>query len=125
MINLAGCVYEGSPRDIIVKMSEQIAEVLRQSHMPITGVGIVALMHVALCMVHAGVDDPTNCGNMPSFKTLLRVLTHGFSQDNWSAEELEEFEGEFARMVESLGGSKIPKGEKLGTPIMSPTLGVH
>ncbi len=131
MANLAGKLYEGSPRDIVVKMSEHIAGVLREAYMPASGVYAIALMHVAVSIVVAGrkaqESGDTSMGEMPSFTTMLRVLTHGLAQDKWSNEELEEFGAEFGRMIESIGGTKIQKDDpfKQGSVMMSPSLGVH
>ena len=108
-----GKVYQGSPKTIIVEISEEIANLLHKNSIHPTGVHILSLLHVAACAIRSGLDDKaqgksTIMGDMPSLRLLLSVLTHGISGSDWDNEELVVFNKEFMAIVKSLGGSVLP-----------------
>ena len=112
-------IYEGTPRDIIVKLAREMADAFGNAGIPMTGVHVIALMHL-LCS--AAVTAEASDGKMPSFRTLLQVLTHGITRTDWSQEELESFGEEFCSIVESLGGGKVEHGKPYpAPPWMGPT----
>ena len=113
MSPIGGTVIEGSPSDIMRRLSGEIIEVLQRSGMQPTGIHALALCHAMLAMIKAGIDcrnDP-GVGEMPSFKMLLGVLTHGMSGAKWTNAEKQDFDDEFCKIVESLGGRKLAPGE--------------
>ena len=110
-----GKVYQGSPKEIVVALSEEISTLFAEHGMPPTGVHVIALLHVVACAVRSALDDKAKgvsnqCGDMPSFKSMLAVLTHGLSGSEWTQQELRAFNDEFCGLIKSLGGSVLPKG---------------
>lgn len=116
--------YSGTPKEIIVKISEELAQMLAESGRPPNGLTVLAMLHVAACMVKAGNDaaavfEANDLGIMPSFKSSLAVLVHGLLASDWTTEELIAFDQDFVRIIESLGGTKLPKSGDV-PPIMAP-----
>lgn len=121
--SIEGRIYEGTPRDITIKLCEEIAEVLSNGGYHPSGLHVIALLHIAACMVRSEGQESSGVGKMPSLKTMLRVVTHGMTGANWSDQETEEFGKEFVEIIESLGGSKLPPGIKasrMAMPFISP-----
>lgn len=122
-------VIEGSPSDIMRELSGEIVEVLQAAGIQPTGMQALAMCHALVAMVRAGIDcrDEPGVGQMPSFAMLLGVLSHGLSGSKWTDDERKQFDEEFCKIVESLGGHKLAPGEprRSGTQpiIMSPKLG--
>lgn len=121
---LTGTTYEGTPKEIVVRISEEIARLLEQSNRPTNGLTALALIHVAACMIRAGNDalksGDSAMGKMPSFASALGTLVHGLLSSGWTVEELNAFDKDFVQIIESLGGVRLPKGAKSDTPVMAP-----
>lgn len=121
-------IIEGSPSEIMRKLSDDMVEVLQAAGIQPSGVHALAMCHCLVAMIRAGQDckGEQGVGLMPSFRMLLGVLTHGLSGVAWGAEEKEQFNDEFCRIIESLGGHKLKPGEARASTmpmVMSPKMG--
>ena len=118
-----GRIYQGSPRDLINTISQEITDALNRADTHASPIHALAMLHVAASLikqVNAGQIE----GKAPSFKSILSVVMRGIDGGKWTDAELKEFDEDFCGIVESLGGYKL--GARQSTPnIMSPTLGVH
>ena len=114
-------VYEGTPKQIITRMTHELADVLHAAGHGPSGVHVIALLHLVASVVKSGIEDKE--GQMPSFKSMLGILTHGVTGTPWSNEEMTAFDKEFQAIVESYGGRKITKDKPVN--MMSPSLGIH
>lgn len=94
-------VYTGTPADILNSVSKQVANALEQSGMPPTGIHALAILHVACSIMRNHKNDAL----MPSFKMTLATFMHSLNGTEFTPESAVEFNREFARMVESLGGT--------------------
>lgn len=122
---IGGELVQGTPKEIVNKVSKDLVELLHKAGIPPTGVYVLALLHVVACAVRAEAKEPTGV-KMPSFKTLLSILVHSSTGSPWSNEEAQAFDEEFTGIVESMGGYKVDGQQKSKAPmIMSPSLGVH
>ncbi len=118
-------VYQGTPREIVIRVSTEIADILQAAGTQPTGIHLLAMLHLVACIVRMETESPNPAsGRMPSFSSMLSLLTHHVSATAWTDEEARAFDTEFASIVESLGGHKM--GTRKDLPmIMSPSLGVH
>ena len=98
-------VHKGCPRDILISVSQEIADVLKNAGISPTGVHVAALFHVAVCAVKAAVPAQ---GQMPSYGLLLKLLTGVMTGTEWNAEEVEFFNKEMTELIVSAGGSTMP-----------------
>lgn len=112
-------MYQGSPLHILGKMAEGQLDALHDSGIKFDGVHTLALFHLAVGMLKVGQQ---NGRDMPSFASVLSIITHGYSSGSWTNEEARAFEADFMRLIESSGGHKLSKQEKeAGAPaVVSP-----
>ena len=120
----SGRVYQGSPKDITKQIAEEMLDVIQNAGIGWSGVHAVAMLQIVISMYNS--INKQAVGVMPSFEMMLTLLTRGISRTEFTPEEAEKLNAEFCIMVESLGGSKLPKGTKTERPmILSPSIGVH
>ena len=117
-------IYQGTPTEMIRQMAEDILDALQSAGVGWSGVHALAMIQIVVSMNH--VVNKKTIGVMPSFETMLSMFTRGLSQTQFTEAECDKMEAEFLQMVESLGGSKLPKGSKTEGPlVLGPSLGVH
>ena len=107
-------VLEGSPSKLMKELSAEMIDILQRGGIQPTGVHALALLHAMIAMIKGGQTlyaDHPEVGLMPSFRMLLGVLVHGLNNSKWTTEEKQEFDAEFCRIVESLGGRKLDPSE--------------
>lgn len=115
-------VYQGTPTEILFKMAKEISDLLYNAGVPVSGLGALAMIHLAACAIKAEKEDPRGSGKMPSFQSMLTVMAHSYSGTMMSEEQQRDFDKDFTDIIISMGGSKISKEN---VSIMSPSLGVH
>ena len=119
-----GRIYQGSPRDLINTISEEITDALNRAGTHASPIHALAMLHVAASLIKT-VNASTDMGKAPSFKSILSVVMRGIDGARWTDTELKEFDEDFCAIVESLGGCRLGVRKERDTLLMSPTLGVH
>lgn len=117
-MNSINRVLEGSPSKILQELSAEMINTMQTAGIIPSGVQALAMAHALVAMIKGGQNlyaQHPEVGLMPSFKAVLSVLSHGLSGSNWTAEEQQEFDDEFGRIVESLGGRRMGKDEPRST----------
>ena len=103
-----GKLYQGSPAEVIVALSQEVNQALGQAGIAPTGVHILGMIWTVACAIRGNKVDAANgkseMGNMPSFKMLLSLLTRGILGTSWNEKQWEEFNKEFVEIIKSLGG---------------------
>lgn len=103
-------LYQGTPREIVVKISTGLGDLLGANAIAPNALTALSLIHVAGAIVRAMNLNPlVSEGIPPSFGMLLTCLRRGFSGGAWTEEEVKEFDKEFCKIIESLGGGKIDR----------------
>lgn len=115
-------LYSGPPIKILGQAAEEIMDILSKGGMSFDGLHVLALLHLASGMIIVGSKQGRL---MPSYASILSLITHNMSKSVWSKEEAVAFEKEFRAIVESLGGRQLSEEEKNQPVVMSPTLGVQ
>lgn len=104
----AGVIIEGTPGEIIGKLSEDVANALRKAGIPPTGLHVIAFFHLALsCIKNVEENGDKTLGKMPSYKLLLNLVTRALIDESWPDVERDLFSKEFMEITESLGGMKL------------------
>lgn len=89
---------------------------------PPSGIHAIALLHVACSIVRNHADY----SKMPSFKTMLSILTICLGGREFSEEEGKLFIQEFSDIIHSLGGGSFKAGQPAPFNYVSPPDGrVH
>ena len=119
----AGILYQGNPSDVLMAMAQRIVKALEQTEIAPTGIHILALLYVVSSALHTGRQDyvkgDTSLGVMPSFKTVLTLLTRVSMGARLSQEETQEFNDDFVAIIKSLGGSIEYQSNTLSTTSLS------
>lgn len=115
-------LYEGTPTEILFKMAKEMSDLLYSAGVPVSGLGALAMIHLAACAVRVENTDADSNLKMPTFKSMLTVMAHSYSGTMMSEEEQRAFDKDFTDIIISMGGSKMGKES---VSIMSPSLGVH
>ena len=119
----AGILYQGNPSDVLMAMAQRIVKALEQAEIAPTGIHILALLYVVSSALHTGRQDyvkgDTSLGVMPSFKTVLTLLTRVSMGARLSQEETQEFNDDFVAIIKSLGGSIEYQSNILSTTSLS------
>jgi len=104
-------VYQGSPNDIIEKVGKEISEALGAAGIPPLSINILGLLHVVACSIRSGKESwekgDKDLGLMPSYKMVLKCLTHSMTGTEWTEAEVHEFNEEFIKIIQSLGGERV------------------
>ena len=118
-----GILYTGTPTDVLMAIAQRIIKALEQANITPTGLHVLAMLHVLSCALHNGRHDyaegDTSLGMMPTFKTVLTLMTRVSMGEKLSSEETQAFNEDFVAIVKSLGGSI----ERAGTQNQLPTNG--
>lgn len=113
-------IYEGNPTEIIGKLMNEIASALAEKGLRPTGIHLLALAHLLGSVWKSNLDDPVNNeGAMPTFSTLLMAFVKSATGSAYSTEETKSYSDDFMKIVESLGGCKLPDKQK--TTFMAPS----
>ena len=119
----AGILYQGNPSDVLMAMAQRIVKALEQAGIAPTGIHILALLYAVSSVLHNGRQDyvkgDTSLGVMPSFKTVLTLLTRVSMGARLSQEETQEFNDDFVAIIKSLGGSIEYQSNTLSTTSLS------
>lgn len=112
--------YAGTPTDIMQRVCKEITEVLTTGGVAPVGMTALALIHIGVSVIrnHDALDN-----KMPSYGTVVSLMTRAFYGEKLTHEEEDQFNKEFISMVESLGGYQVKPGTN--APWLVPHGGIH